>query len=228
MVARLRLAALLALPLCLLGACGGDDKPGGISDGTTSPAGPTGGGQAGQGGAAGSGVGAPGDPPPSGEGFIQVGDKLDPELAWPGYVEGNPDAGMISLGDYFDPDGSKGITALLITEGQADCGPCIKEAKDIAASLPEKWTPAGIRVVQLVVSDIKGNPATLDTALAWKQSSAASWPVGADPNFTFAQLGSNPYPIQVIVDPRTLTVVDRLEGYRPTLPELEALAKKNR
>ena len=226
MVAHPGRLALLMISLAALVACGGEEAPGGIADGSTQG---SKGATPGKGGAGGTGsVGAPGDPPPSNEGFLQVGDVLDPTMAWAGYAEGSSEAGTVTLADYADPDGKKGITALLITEGQADCGPCIKEAKDIVANLPERWTPAGIKVLQLVVSDAAGNPATTAVASTWKQHAAATWAVAADPNFTFAQAGSNPSPTQVLVDPRTLTIVDRLEGYRPELPELEALAAKNK
>jgi hypothetical protein len=208
---------LLALPLLL--ACS-EDRPGPISE----PSAPLVG-SPGAGGSQGGAVGAPGDP--ASGAFYAVGDKLRPDLAWQGYSPGSDELGLLSLADFHDPTGALGIRALLVTEGQADCAPCVAEAKDLAAKMNGKWKDKGIRVLQLLVSDAKGNPASGPTALAWRTKTKASWPVGLDPSFTFAQIGNNPFPIQVVIDPRTLTIVARIEGYRAELPEVEALAEKN-
>lgn len=223
----------LVLASSLLVACGDDGGKKAISDSDADPisAGGTGGSgsagaasTAGTSGAAGQQTGAPGDPPPANS---IVGTVLDPAMSWKGYTAGSDELGVVTLSEYFDPKGDKGIRALLITEGQSDCGPCIAEATDIHENLQGKWGQLGIKVMQLVVSDINGQTATTSTAYAWKKRIAASWAVAADPEFTFAEVGSNPYPIQIIVDPRTLTITHRLEGYRKELPELEALAEKN-
>lgn len=208
-----------ALFLSLLLACS-DDAPRPIADAQGPPS-ATGAGSGGSGA-----VGAPGDPAPGV--FYSVGDKLSPQLSWQGYTDGATELSVISLDAYHDPQGTRGINALLITEGQADCGPCIAEAKDLPKNLAGPWADLGIKVLQLIVADGKGAAATTETALYWKNKIHASWAVAADPQFTFAQIGSNPYPIQVLIDPRTLTIVDRIEGYRATLPELEALAAKNK
>lgn len=218
---------------CVLGlvlGCGDDHRPGTIAESSappsTDPNGSSGnGGGGGTGGNAGNTVGAPGDPAPGV--FYNVGDVLDAKLAWQGYIEGSDELSTISLSDYHDPTGTLGVRALLITEGQSDCGPCVAEAKDLAQKMPAKWKDLGIKVIQLLVSDSNGDPASTAIAFAWKNKVKASWAVGIDPGFTFAQIGSNPYPIQIIVDPRTLTIVNRIEGYHAELPELEALAKKN-
>ncbi|MCS6901319.1 MAG: hypothetical protein RMJ98_16805 [Myxococcales bacterium] len=208
---------LLSLPLLL--ACT-EERPGAISEpGTPLLRHP------GAGGDQGSSVGAPRDPA-SGT-FLAVGDKLQPDLAWQGYSPDSNELGVLSLADFHDPTGALGIRALLITEGQADCAPCVAEAKDLAAKMSGPWKDKGIRVLQLLVSDAKGNPASSATALAWRSKTKAAWPVGLDPGFTFAQIGHNPFPIQVVIDPRTLTIVARIEGYRAELPEVEVLAEKN-
>jgi hypothetical protein len=201
----------------LLLACGEEKKPGTVGEGgpivTPNPV-PEGGSGGGSGG--------------NGFVFYSVGDVLDAGLSWQGFAEGSGEPGTITLADYHDPTGEKGIRALLITEGQADCAPCVQEAKVLQKKMAGPWLDRGTRVVQLLVSDASGKPATTSTAQAWKTKIQASWAVGIDPDFTFAQVGSNPYPIQVLVDPRTLTIVDRFAGYRPELPEVEALAEKNR
>lgn len=208
---------LLCLPLLL--ACG-EDRPRPISEsGSTAGLPPAGGG--GQGNSA----GAPGNPATGA--FYNVGDTLDPTLSWQGYTEGSDELGTISLADYHDPTGALGVRAILLTEGQADCAPCVAEAKDLTAKMAGKWKDKGIKIIQLLVSDALGKPASSFVAFTWKNKVNASWAVGLDPQFTFAQNGSNPYPIQVIIDPRTLTIVDRIEGYRAELPEVEALAEKN-
>lgn len=222
--------------LVVILGCGESSSTKPIGDSSAPPAANTigiagngGNGGNGGGGSGGSGatVGAPGDPAPGL--FYSVGDILTEEqLSWKGYTEKSDELGTISLSDYYDPTGALGIRALLLTEGQADCGPCVAEAKDLAQNLAGKWKDQGIKVIQLLVSDVYGAPASSEVAMAWKNKVHASWAVGMDPNFTFSQIGSNPFPIQIIVDPRTLTITHRIEGYRAKLPELEALAEKNK
>ena len=203
---------LLAASLLAV-ACGDDKGPGTVGE-PSAPLTPPSSGGAG---------GAPSGPST----FYSVGDPLDASLSWKGYTEGSAELGTITLGDYHDPTGEKGIRAILLTEGQADCAPCVAEAKDLSEKMAGKWQSLGIQVIQLLVTDGSGKPASASTALAWRDKIKAPWPVGIDPEFTFAQIGSNPYPIQVLIDPRTLTLVDRITGYRAELPEVEALAEKN-
>jgi hypothetical protein len=210
----------------LLVACSGGDTPKAISD---VPADDTSqGNMSGSAGSAGSNSAGGPITGSQGSGFYKVGDTIDPTTSWHGYAENSSEEIVISISDFYDPTGSKGIAALLITEGSTDCPACVTEAMDLPGHIAGSWAKNGIKVLQLMVSDATGKAATSGTALQWGKKVHATWPVAADPDFTFAQAGNNPYPIQVIVDPRTMKIVARISGYHTTYPELDSLAEKNK
>ena len=199
--------------LGLLACCGGGDHPAAIGDAPDPPA-----------------ASSPSDAPvaPAGTGLrYSVGDTLDHTLAWQGFVDGSAEASLISVTDYLDPTGARGINALLITQGTTVCPACLKEAQDLPARLAGAWGTLGVKVLQLLVQDSAGAGATTVTAEQWRKATQASWAVAADPGFTFAQAGSNPFPVQILVNPRTLQIVARFDGYHATLPQVDALAQSN-
>lgn len=156
------------------------------------------------------------------------GTQLDADLSWEGFAKGSDAVSTIRLGDFHDPDGSKGIHALLLTQESLTCDFSFDAAEEIRKRAPG-WADDGIEVIQLVVYDAKDEPATVETARQWKDFFEATWNVGADPAFTFHEIGHNPLPIQLVVDPRTLTVVARANANdHRLLNELENLAEQNR
>jgi len=156
------------------------------------------------------------------------GTKLDGNLSWEGFVDGSDTASTIRLSDFHDPDGSKGIHALLLTQESLTCAFSYDAAEEIQKRAPA-WSKDGIEVLQLVVYDDKDEPATVEVARKWKDHFEATWNVAADPEFTFHEIGHNPLPIQIVVDPRTLTVVARANSNdHRMLTKLEDLAEQNR
>lgn len=159
------------------------------------------------------------------------GKELDPGLSWEGFPKGETEPSTIRLADYHDEDGSKGIHALLLTQDAFSCAFSSTATQEIQARYPG-WEASGIELVQLVVYDNrtgKDEPADIESARRWKEQYDASWSVGADPDFTFHEIGHNPLPIQIVVDPRTLTVVARANANdHRLLTDLEELAERNR
>ena len=49
---------------------------------------------------------------------MNVGQVVPPSHSWQGYAENATQASTISIQDYFDCDGSKGINALMIETSQ--------------------------------------------------------------------------------------------------------------
>lgn len=150
---------------------------------------------------------------PDGGFGVDVGSYVSGNLAWQGYTEGAGQSGTVSIQDYFDCDGSKGIHALLIDSSAAWCGPCQEEAGDLASKL-SSFQAKGIRVITLMIENAAGNPATLATATSWRDNFGLDgFAVAADPNFSFSGNGSVGLPLQIIVDPRTMKIVGREEGF---------------
>ena len=164
--------------------------------------------------------GGGGGPAPSGP------QSIDASLSWPGFAEGSTEASSVALAAYHDPDGSKGIHALLITEVSFSCAACLTETHDIVKNLAGPWKTLGVRVVQLVIDDATGHlgKSTIDSAKAWRDATGTTFAVGADPSFSFSHDGSNPMPQVLIVNPRNLAVVSRVEGYDPSETSLDVTA----
>lgn len=148
---------------------------------------------------------------------------IDPTLTWAGYAEGSTEASSVSLAAYQDPDGKKGINALVITEVSFSCTACTTETHDIATNMAGPWKDLGVRVIQLVIDDASGHlgKATLDSATTWRTATATTWAVGADPAFSFSHEGNNPMPQVLVVNPRDLSIVSRIEGYDPAETSLD-------
>ncbi len=140
-----------------------------------------------------------------------VGDILDAKMSWTGYPAGSTTLGEVALGSYLDPAAKK-YKALLLVEVRASCGACQSEAQFISDNR-DRWAALGIAVVHLVFKWTSAEIATPNDAMKWKTKYDASWAVAADPQFTFAWSGTNYIPLNVLVDPRTLTMVAREEGY---------------
>lgn len=133
---------------------------------------------------------------------------------------------MVNIQDYFDCDGSKGINALLIINSATWCGACQEEAGDLP-SYAGTFESKGIRIVTLMVENANGAPASLSTATSWRNNfGLEAFSTVADPNFTFAGTGSVGLPLNILVDPRTMKIVDRTEGYAG-YQAVTALADKN-
>jgi thiol-disulfide isomerase/thioredoxin len=165
---------------------------------------------------------------PAGPYGTAQGDVVDPTLSWQGYLGGAAQSSTIPITAFFDCDGSKGINALVIDQAAGWCGACQQEAPANEQLLATTWGQEGVRVLSLIIQDADGNPATVQTAEQWTQSfMITKADVAADPSFTFAGTGENGLPENVIVDPRSMTIVAVLNGYDPGDTTVDMLAQKN-
>jgi hypothetical protein len=125
------------------------------------------------------------------------------------------DVRTYTMGDFFDCDGSKGINAIVVEESEQGCIPCENEETDMAPLLDKSWTALGVVVIVLMHRDSKGAFATMQTAqLIRTQFHLGSAIVGIDPNWVFAEYPDFwGYPTNVVLDPRTLRVIDKEAGY---------------
>ena len=171
---------------------------------------------------------------PAGPYGTSTGDVVNPGYTWQGYLPGATTASTLTPNDVFDCDGSKGINAVVFDVAAVWCAACQSQAAN-ANQLTSQDDTLGIRMVTLVVQDASQAPATIATALSWKnQYSLGDVTVCADPGFAFAP--ANPsqvqLPLTVIVDPRTMRIMKVEQGYvaaYPIAPDAEAtaIAKKN-
>lgn len=96
------------------------------------------------------------------------------DITFMGFRDGGDPFTQLSLSDYYDPDGAKGIKALYITFGWNGCGACIEEAGNM-----NKWETQyrsqGLRQLSALHSDIQTpnfGPATTSRRMATPSSNS--------------------------------------------------------
>lgn len=94
-----------------------------------------------------------------------------------------------------------------------------------------QWKAEGlnIAVITLLIDGPSGGQPTAQDAMTWKnQFSLQNVYVLADPGFSMVAGNSVGTPMQTVVDPRTMLVTFKQEGFNPAgFPELEQLARQN-
>ena len=166
---------------------------------------------------------------PSGPYGVDTGKTVPQNLSWEGYDVGNGGATTLHFADWYDPDGSKGIHAILVITSQYGCGPCTQEAKALPSEIAA-WQSQGlnIKVLTLIIDDPYGGYPDLQAANQWKtQYGLVDVAVAADPDWAFSGSSSLATPQQSIVNPRTMKVVNVHQGYSSDYSKLENLAASN-
>jgi hypothetical protein len=204
------------------------------SDGSTSQ--PTGNGGGGDASGAGGSTGA-GQPPklprayPDGPYGYAKGSVIE-DYAFIGY----PDASIsrepvvMQLSDFYNPTGDGTFPAgspygegrpmpraLCIDIGAAWCPGSVDEAEQI---LPEKYAayePCGGQVLFVLEEVTPDTPATLDLLTNWTKKFEVNYPAAIDPTVKLSRhFVHDNYPANLLVDPRTMAIVDVIVG--PSTP----------
>lgn len=161
-----------------------------------------------------------------------VSKELPTGLSWGGYPEGEPDPSTftnIPVSQWYDPDGSKGIHAILFLTSKYDCSACSKESVELQEKV-ESWNLAmkGIKVVVLLINNSSNGKPDASSTFQWKsQFKLKNVTVVVDPGVTFAVSSTFATPLRTIVDPRTMKVFEVDEGYTGDYSTLEGLAAGN-
>jgi hypothetical protein len=161
-----------------------------------------------------------------------MGQVIPGTYTWHGYLPGGTALTTMKASDLYDCDGTKGINAILFDSAALWCGPCQMEASANSplVQMGGKWQTEGVAWVTLVIQDLNQNPATTANATTWRNEFKLQPAyVFADPSLDFGHAGQNGLPTNVLVDPRTMKVVNIVEGYGgPDDPSVDALALKNK
>lgn len=130
----------------------------------------------------------------------------------------------MALQDFYDPTGegvypegspySEGPLpkALLITLGATWCGPCKEEAENVLPQLHASLRPTGAQFLFVLVEGDPGSPATEANLSAWVNAFDSSWPQAIDPSQDFRSAYGTSFPINLVVDPKTMTIVELRTG----------------
>lgn len=152
------------------------------------------------------------DPPPAtctypgGPYGETAGSVVSPNLSWDGFRPGSTTPTTVSPNDFFDCDGSRGINAVYAIIGTQWCSGCRAEAEELAYKASQ-WASLGVVVVTLLAETSSGSPASIDTASSWRgQYDLQDTYVCADPGYDL--FTGDFVPFQILIDPRTMTVVE--------------------
>ena len=155
-------------------------------------------------------------PQGTGTGF-QVGQVAE-DFTWEAFLPNAPQGQLakVSMHDFFDPDGARGINALVIVTSAEWCPACMTESQALEGKIKAKWGAMGVQVMELMIEDKTQNkslPAVTTAAENWRTKyNFTDVAIGLDPTFHFKKSGTNGLPVNVIIDPRTMTTVQRFDG----------------
>jgi hypothetical protein len=164
-------------------------------------------------------------PPPYG---YERGDTI-PNLHFMGYRGGVGAFVELRLSDYYDPDGARGINAVLVTAGAEWCPLCNDEALALP-SLYARYASRGVRFLSLLLERNGSLPATQATLDGWLEKYALAFDSAIDPLKTTVAKTDAQLPRTYFVDPRTMQIVRVEEGFHDTVPyvtDLDMVLKEN-
>lgn len=171
-------------------------------------------------------------PWPEGPPGVGLGQVVPEQMAWQGFRENQSTPSPTTLWprDWYDPTGELGIDAVMIVVAKHDCAKCKDEASMIENYMGT-WDSQGrmIKITTLLVDGKDGSIADWTDALEWKKTYfQIDASVGADPLSTFLPETLFALPYHVVVNPRTMRIVQTQEGIIDDYLKLEKLADENK
>jgi hypothetical protein len=123
----------------------------------------------------------------------------------------------VYLADFYNPDGRSDTRYLWINASAVWCSVCRAEMADIKNNaVNATFKPKGVQLVVTLFEDNESGPATPMDLKRWGEAPTHSidFPLLLDPGFKLgAFFTSDATPLNLLVDARTMTVVDATMGY---------------
>jgi hypothetical protein len=162
---------------------------------------------------------------------IKVGD-LFPPLVFDGYETAGAPWSTLRIADLEDPDGARGIRAIVLVVAAEWCGTCRQEVGWLRDAYRTKYAGEGARFLTVLVQDRNGLPATKRVADDWQSTFAIPYGVAIDPRLTTVPKneGRLSLPYTYVVDPRTMKIEQIVQGAIAggSVPGLDPLLERNR
>jgi hypothetical protein len=124
---------------------------------------------------------------------------------------------QVRLSEYYDPTGSKGLQLIWINASAVWCSVCRAEMRDIKNNgVHAEFAAKGVQLVVTLFEDNKSGPARPLDLHNWGSvpEHAIDFPLLLDPGFKLgAFFTSDATPLNMLVDARTMRVLDATMGY---------------
>lgn len=124
---------------------------------------------------------------------------------------------QVELSEFYDPTGSKGIKLIWINASAVWCSVCRAEMRDIKNNgVRAAFAPRGVQLIVTLFEDNKSGPARPLDLHNWGSAAEHSidFPLLLDPGFKLgAFFTSDATPLNMLVDARTMRVIDETMGY---------------
>ncbi len=167
---------------------------------------------------------------PPGPYGLKVG-NVYPNFAFKGYRDGTGEWTDITMLDYYDPDGSRGINGIYLVVSAQWCPPCREEAKMLPGMYTSLYKPRGARFLTTMIEDTSRNPATQKTVDQWLTAYRLNFDIALDDGQeTLPQEGSVGLPYNYVINPRDMRVFRIVQGVNPeatTITPLSVLLRNN-
>jgi AhpC/TSA family len=126
---------------------------------------------------------------------------------------------LLSLSDFYDPDGSKNIELLIISAVATWCGVCQTEYQDMQeAALYAGLRPRGVQMLGILFEDAEALPAAYADMNIWAEHFDVEFPFVLDPGFkTGVYFDRSATPMNMVVDAKTMQILLVMTGYYPTM-----------
>ena len=165
---------------------------------------------------------------------VGVGQYVPANFAWQGLAPGENQERQISIQEFFDCDGSRNLHAVLLITSQYGCSRCTSQASGLTQML-SNWQLDGlnIKVLTLKIEDSNGTkPASIEGANYWRDAYNLNTSyVGYDNGYTMIPRtggGSVRFgtPLNSVIDPRTMEVIDVIQTFDRSYGSLLELARR--
>ncbi len=167
---------------------------------------------------------------PEGPYGLTVGETF-PNFAFKGYKDGTGEWTDISMIDYYDPDGTRGINGVYWVVSAQWCPPCREEAKILPGMYDRLYRARGARFATAMIQNNRKEPATQPTVDSWLAAYRLNFDIVLDDESqTLPSEGSVGLPYNYVIDPRNMKVYRIVQGVNPdatTIPALSSVLTKN-